>query len=403
MYHPRDTVEARNLYNTRCDNLWYHIHYFQKTDHRAVAGHEGLVSLKEKLALDNEAKGLLNRLLQHNWGHLGYIAGTHEVRVVRARGETRILVGMGAAHCRETSLTLHPVYGIPYIPGSSVKGVMRSWFLRAFFDGDEGMVERSLKNEVDSGENAGEYKRSWSRVFLDLFGSQDKRGFLTCLDVFLGPECEVVPDVLTVHFPRYYQKKGLPSDTEDPKPVNFYTVKLNRPVEFVLALEKPGIRSYESGINSGELAKIAVKVLEKALSENGIGSKTSSGYGYFVLESVAGLQTPETVSRPAPPGAAAPRPVTPSRDTSAQQGETAEAGDVDDKTLAGRIARLNPRLQKDCDDSKSAIFEEVLKANDREAAKALIEFWKKAKDYPGTSKKQKQRVKKLEDMIQGQE
>lgn len=35
--------------------------------------------------------------------------------------------GMGNAHPVENGFTWHPVYGTPYLPGSSVKGLLRAW------------------------------------------------------------------------------------------------------------------------------------------------------------------------------------------------------------------------------------------------------------------------------------
>ena len=38
---------------------------------------------------------------------------------------SRLVVGLGAGHVLETSLTLHHIFGIPYIPASALKGVVR--------------------------------------------------------------------------------------------------------------------------------------------------------------------------------------------------------------------------------------------------------------------------------------
>jgi len=39
----------------------------------------------------------------------------------------RLVVGLGAASVYETSMTLHHIYGIPYLPGSAIKGITRSY------------------------------------------------------------------------------------------------------------------------------------------------------------------------------------------------------------------------------------------------------------------------------------
>jgi CRISPR-associated protein Cmr6 len=61
----------------------------------------------------------------------------YQVRVLQATPAAGIVHGLGGTHVRENSLTIHPVYGFPYIPGSSLKGVVRRWFIEAFLGGKE--------------------------------------------------------------------------------------------------------------------------------------------------------------------------------------------------------------------------------------------------------------------------
>ena len=44
-----------------------------------------------------------------------------------------MVVGLGGESVYETSITLHHIYGIPYIPASSIKGVVRSWIITEVF------------------------------------------------------------------------------------------------------------------------------------------------------------------------------------------------------------------------------------------------------------------------------
>ncbi len=43
------------------------------------------------------------------------------------RAEARILSGLGGSHPMEVGFAFHPLYGFPYLPGSGLKGVARSW------------------------------------------------------------------------------------------------------------------------------------------------------------------------------------------------------------------------------------------------------------------------------------
>ena len=42
----------------------------------------------------------------------------------------RLLLGMGADTVHDTQLLLHPVTGMPYLPGSTLKGALRAWLQR---------------------------------------------------------------------------------------------------------------------------------------------------------------------------------------------------------------------------------------------------------------------------------
>jgi CRISPR-associated protein Cmr6 len=51
------------------------------------------------------------------------------VYMLEATAEERVLIGTGLANQLETGFLLHPLYGVPYLPGSAIKGVTRSALL----------------------------------------------------------------------------------------------------------------------------------------------------------------------------------------------------------------------------------------------------------------------------------
>ncbi|MEV2675596.1 type III-B CRISPR module RAMP protein Cmr6, partial [Paenibacillus larvae] len=103
----------------------------------------------------------------------------------------RILLGIGGVtpYTTISAMTLHPVYGIPYIPGSSLKGVVRNYWLHEHLDGDLGL-----------GENASR------KVFFDkCFGTgaddeQLSSGKLIFLDAYPVETYQIVKDVQTPHY-----------------------------------------------------------------------------------------------------------------------------------------------------------------------------------------------------------
>ncbi|MBT3388747.1 MAG: type III-B CRISPR module RAMP protein Cmr6, partial [Desulfobacula sp.] len=78
-------------------------------------------------------------------------------------------------------------------------------------------------------------------------------------------------DIINVHYQRYYKQERLPDGTEEPLPVKI--AALNPELCFFLVLQGP--EQYLSFIK---------EVLEEALVRNGIGGKTSVGYGRFIVQ-----------------------------------------------------------------------------------------------------------------------
>ncbi|NLU49949.1 MAG: type III-B CRISPR module RAMP protein Cmr6 [Syntrophomonadaceae bacterium] len=375
-YHPEDTVKVFRSGIT-ADNLWYKVHYFQRRNLDESTA-KGNYPLNRELSLGSQSEVLLAKILAARRKFLENFASTHEVMILRGKADARIVAGIGAAHVRETSLTLHPVYGIPYIPGSSVKGLLRHWFVRAFASGE--------LDRFEAGQGLTPEQEDLRKLYHDVFGSQERKGLLLGFDVFLAPNAKLIPDVMTVHYPNYYRGQGQPEDSDSPVPISFYTVKTAGVVEFVLAVEKnPGPERLASGLSSTEILELAGDWLAKALSELGIGSKTSSGYGYF-REFTKEILKPRVRSKEVPP--------TPS--TQPETPATVDAeGPEGEACLASRISRLNPKVQRDVDLSKGELYKQVIDTGDVEAARALFAFWEKTGDAKGGSKKQQQKVSEL--------
>ena len=165
----------------------------------------------------------------------------------------KIAVGMS---CDPPTITLHPVYGMPYIPASAIKGVIRNCYIQNNFTGSE---EDALKDAV----------------FVKFFGAsvqESNLGFahekLIFLDAFPCKEFEIYWDVQTPHFKYYYNEaKKPPTDTMDPVPLRFPIVKNT---EF-----KIYICSYDTSCDFNSIDRI----IKEAFEKYGIGAKTALGYG----------------------------------------------------------------------------------------------------------------------------
>lgn len=165
-------------------------------------------------------------------------------------------VGLGMSSPIEVGLTTLHTYGMPYIPGSAIKGVCR----------DVAEELAKLPREEEGHVSA--------EQFLDLIGDQKSAGLCVFYDAWYVPEGDCKPfhrDVVTVHHPDYYRQKNdaWPTDFDDPTPVPFIVVKPK--AEFLFAIKPP----------SSEWAGFVKDLLVHAMTTHGVGGKTNAGYGWF--------------------------------------------------------------------------------------------------------------------------
>jgi len=166
-----------------------------------------------------------------------------------------LVVGLGGHSVYETSMTLHHIYGVPYIPASSIKGVVRSWIILNVYENEENLA---LKDDT----------------FIKWFGNQSSSGKLVFFDSFPNEKPRLEPDIMNVHYPKYYQGVEPPTDTQSPNPIPFLTVTKS-PFKFFIG-------SSDLNSKSDKLKGQTIEWwLKDALTNHGIGAKTAVGYGYF--------------------------------------------------------------------------------------------------------------------------
>ncbi|MFA6808276.1 MAG: type III-B CRISPR module RAMP protein Cmr6 [Eubacteriales bacterium] len=271
-FHPADTCAIYDGINNKedIDQLWYRVHCFQQKSLERDSN-KRLEVLNRELKLNNLSRTFIDKRLKlRRSALLAGLQSTHSLAILDGKLNGKLLHGLGGAHVRETSLTLHPLYGVPYIPASSIKGVVRNWVIQAFFDGQE----KKIKLEQEENQE----NKDIRRVFADIFGSEEQKGQVEFFDAFVDIEFTLQPDVLTIHFPDYYRGKCLPGDNQNPNPVNFYAIS-SKSVQFMAGICREAKLS--SRYSGNEILELALVWLENALIELGIGSKSSAGYGYF--------------------------------------------------------------------------------------------------------------------------
>lgn len=177
---------------------------------------------------------------------------------VELRLKNRMFIGLASGGMLETGCAIGHSYGMPIIPGSSVKGVVSAY-------------ARGRLGSTGGGNQACD----------ELFGSGATQehpaglaGLISFHDAWWVPGSAaypLVPEVVTTHHPGYYASEGGTPATDCDSPVPNAQVAVQG--SFRLVLEGP----------CGWLP-LSGRMLIGALSEMGIGAKTRAGYGLFAPE-----------------------------------------------------------------------------------------------------------------------
>jgi CRISPR-associated protein Cmr6 len=169
---------------------------------------------------------------------------------------TRFATGLGYDHPIENGLAWHHTLGTPYLPGSSVKGLLRACV------------------------------REWHGVQLaaELFGEDDLQkdtcvGKWIFFDAIPTRPVKLEAEVMTPHYSPYYQENKPPGDWHDPVPIPFLAVDRDQHFQFAFAPRDCG----DTGVHEGQpvSTETMARWLRSALHWLGAGAKTNSGFGVF--------------------------------------------------------------------------------------------------------------------------
>ncbi len=236
--------QARSAYETNAA-LWLD-KYIIKQDRDDTGSHRDLIEEVCALPIPTVYRSYFER-----WQKM--LTNEYDAQTRRAQVKGRMIVGLGSESVLETSISLLRTYGVPYIPGSSLKGLAANYArLRLGEDWQKG-----------------------GKYYKIVFGDPDDAGYITFFDALYTPDTEhgkkvLYPDVITVHHQRYYQDASdAPADRDNPNPVPF----LSATGTYLIALAAPDLQQPDGWIS------VTFKIVEDALKTLGIGAKTSSGYG----------------------------------------------------------------------------------------------------------------------------
>jgi CRISPR-associated protein Cmr6 len=220
-------------------------------------GHVGLAATKLlEGAKAEERAQVLRRMLDGARPTAGYRAAyerwrdltppTTERAVAVVRCQDLVLCGLGSPSPTENGLALHPSWGTPWLPGTSLKGITRAWMR------DRGAATEALQD--------------WFGWAAESSEDEGAAGAIDVLDAWWVPEATLpwALEVVTPHHGPYYEGRGAPSGEADPVPNTFLAARGS----FRVVVEGP----------EGWAAE-GLGHLLTALAERGVGAKTRAGYG----------------------------------------------------------------------------------------------------------------------------
>jgi CRISPR-associated protein Cmr6 len=170
----------------------------------------------------------------------------------------RLAVGLGNPDPSDIGFAFDHACGVPYLPGSTVKGIVRSGALLHGAEKEERAILLGDEPNPDKGDSG-------------------LRGGVVFFDALPKEWPELTVDVITRHHdPEGIAKKNaLPLETDEPTPVPFLVVKKDQVFVFRIArlaqLQAPNFPD--------DWDSIIWKWLATALDELGAGAKTAVGYG----------------------------------------------------------------------------------------------------------------------------
>jgi len=214
----------------------------------------------------------------------------------RLKTAYRLVIGAGYPSFIENGFLFHHVYGVPYIPGETLKGLARTVFILSVAEAIKGETKLSKIEEGLSEETEGIFHQIPKKIniildnytienpvetFRKIFGSKKRRGQVIFFDAYpveFKPSEHFEADIMNSHYGDYYQSGKAPADWLSPNPIHFLALKEGIDFEFSL-----GLAPLEPMEDNEEklLLTIARKLLKVGLENFGVGNKKRKGYGWF--------------------------------------------------------------------------------------------------------------------------
>lgn len=270
---PQSIAEAYAASQAECAPGHAFNHFFELWNQQdwSIAKKDGgkVEALRKVLSLPQHSMDMLHAIVSRQT----QIKSKLDVLTVHAKAISPFATGLGIEHPIENGFAFLSPYGLPYLAGSGVKGVLR-------------------KAAEESGELQTEHVEllfgtdNQSPGFAQADPHELRRGVLTFWDVFpipgprLDSDTHDPPlfriDIMTPHHSEYLQNGATPNDSESPIPIPFLAIEPGSRFTFAVACQTDRV--------FGEMLPKPWKTIVESLFQDaftwlGFGAKTAVGYG----------------------------------------------------------------------------------------------------------------------------
>lgn len=163
-------------------------------------------------------------------------------RMVAVTARSRFVTGLGRSHPTENGFAWHPTLGTPYLPGSSLKGLVRAW----------------ARSQSDP---------RWPNIL----GDEHCSGTVALLDAVPLSPVKLEADVMTPHYAGWTDDEP-PGDWNSPNPIPFLVTAAGLRLLCGIVPLRPEAAEHLATVETW---------LKEALDTLGAGAKTAVGYGHF--------------------------------------------------------------------------------------------------------------------------
>lgn len=233
-------------------------------------------ALKSVCGFPAHSQKLLAALLARQKAHAA--AAPDNVLALPHIASSPFATGLGNEHPLENGFSFLGPYGLPYLPGSGVKGVIRraaEELVRGEWGDALGWNAAAIRCLFGPGEEDFERDRD----------TPARQGALRFWDVLpQTPKHAMSVEIMTPHLGDYYQGKASPNTSLNPVPIPFLAMPPGSTFLFHVECNPRRIEDSDLGKNWQALVEAAFAHAGQWL---GFGAKTAVGYGRMALDDKA--------------------------------------------------------------------------------------------------------------------